>query len=117
MKPRQFVDSVKIYVAGGDGGNGCCSFRREKYIPKGGPDGGDGGHGGDVILRADPDTDYLTPLAYAPHQRADRGLHGKGKEMHGRNGSHRIVKVPCGTEVWDEETHEFLGDLLEAVAG
>ena len=113
MKVRSFVDTATIRVKGGDAGHGCVSFRREKFIPKGGPDGGDGGNGGDIILRVDRDVDSLVPLFYAPDQRADRGEHGRGKQQYGSGGDDRIVKVPCGTEVWDDETGELLGDLVE----
>ncbi|MDA0321161.1 MAG: GTPase ObgE [Verrucomicrobia bacterium] len=113
MKIRPFVDTATIRVKGGDAGHGCVSFRREKFIPKGGPDGGDGGDGGAVILRVDRDVNSLVPLFYAPDQRAGRGEHGRGKQQYGSGGDDRIVKVPCGTEVWDDETGEFLGDLVE----
>ncbi len=112
MKVHKFIDHVKIYVRGGDGGNGCTSFRREKYIPLGGPDGGDGGRGGNVILQASADVDSLLPLYYQPHQKADFGGDGKGAKMYGRGGADRIIPVPCGTEVWDFETDTLLADLL-----
>ncbi len=112
MKARTFVDAVTLHVAAGNGGNGCVGFRREKFVPKGGPDGGDGGHGGSVILRADRDLDSLLPLFYEPHQRAEPGQHGMGARMHGRNGDDRIVHVPIGTEVRNRDTDEVLGDLL-----
>jgi GTP-binding protein len=113
VKTRKFVDSVVVQVAGGNGGNGCLSFRREKYVPKGGPDGGDGGRGGHVILRADPNTDSLIALFFNPQQRAEEGGHGKGQQMHGRNGRDLVVPVPCGTEVQDPETDQILADLTE----
>lgn len=113
MKVRRFVDSVVIQVAGGRGGNGCLSFRREKYVPKGGPDGGDGGAGGNVVLRAEPNTDSLIALFFNPQQRAEDGGHGKGKKMHGRNGRDLVVDVPCGTEVREIESDAILGDLTE----
>jgi GTP-binding protein len=112
MKMHKFVDHVKVYVKGGDGGHGCTSFRREKYIPLGGPDGGDGGRGGNVILKADTDTDSLLKIYYQPHQKADSGVAGKGAQMYGRGGEDRIVLVPCGTEVWDFETGVMVADLL-----
>ncbi len=112
MKIHKFIDRVKIYAKGGDGGNGCVSFRREKYVPFGGPDGGDGGRGGDVVLRADPDTDSLIRLHFNPHQRAESGTHGQGSNRYGRKGKDRIVLVPCGTEVYDEATGEQLADLV-----
>jgi len=116
VKVRQFVDSAKIYVAAGDGGNGCAHFRREKYIPYGGPDGGDGGHGAHVILHASPDVDSLLNLYFSPHQRAEAGGPGRGNNKHGKDGENLIVPVPIGTEVWDGETHAMLGELMEAGA-
>jgi GTPase len=95
-----FVDRVKVFVQAGNGGRGCVSFRREKFVPKGGPDGGDGGRGGDVILRADRHVDNLTNLFYEPIIKAKNGGHGKGKKMTGRAGADKIVKVPAGTIVW-----------------
>ena len=95
-----FVDRVKVFVQAGKGGRGCVSFRREKFVPKGGPDGGDGGRGGDVILRADRHVDNLTNLFYEPIIKAKSGVHGKGKKMTGRAGADKIVKVPAGTIVW-----------------
>src|SRR5262252_5137817 len=98
-----FVDRVKIFAQGGNGGRGCVSFRREKFVPKGGPDGGDGGHGGNVILRADRHVDNLANLFYEPLIKAKNGAHGKGKKMSGRAGVDKIVKVPVGTVVWPGE--------------
>src|ERR1041385_4418739 len=99
-----FVDRIKISAQAGKGGRGCVSFRREKFVPKGGPDGGDGGRGGDVILRADQHVDNLANLFYEPIVRAKSGSHGKGKNMTGRAGANKIIKVPPGTIVW--EAHE-----------
>lgn len=113
MKSRRFVDSVLISAQSGRGGNGCVSFRREKNIAKGGPNGGDGGNGGHVILRGNRDEDSLTSLFFNPRQRAESGQHGKGKTLHGRNGSDLIIPVPTGTEVRLEETGELLGDVVE----
>ena len=95
-----FVDRIKILAQAGNGGRGCVSFRREKFVPKGGPDGGDGGRGGDVILRADRHVDNLANLFYEPIIKAKNGSHGKGKKMAGRAGANKIVKVPVGTIVW-----------------
>ena len=95
-----FVDRIKISAQAGDGGRGCVSFRREKFVPKGGPDGGDGGRGGDVILRADPHTDNLSALFYEPIAKAKSGGHGQGKKKHGRSAPRKIVKVPMGTVVY-----------------
>jgi len=112
MKHVVFKDRVKLYVRAGNGGNGCVSFRREKFIPKGGPDGGDGGHGGSVILRCDANEDSLLPLYYQPHQRAKHAQHGMGSQCHGRNSDDCIVKVAPGTVVSDAETGDFLGELV-----
>lgn len=112
MKSRKFVDSVVVYAAGGNGGNGCVSFRHEKFVEFGGPDGGDGGKGGDVIFVGDREEDSLIRLYFTPHQRAKSGGHGKGKKMYGRKGDDLVVKVPCGTEVWNQETGEMVGDIL-----
>jgi GTPase len=98
-----FVDRVKIFAQAGDGGRGCVSFRREKFVPKGGPDGGDGGRGGNVILRADSHVDNLATLFYEPLIKAKNGGHGMGKKMTGRAGADKIVKVPVGTVVWPGE--------------
>jgi GTPase len=98
-----FVDRVKVFVQAGKGGRGCVSFRREKFVPKGGPDGGDGGRGGNVILRADRHVDNLANLFYEPIIKAKNGGHGMGKKMAGRAGGGKIVKVPIGTVVWPAE--------------
>jgi GTP-binding protein len=98
-----FVDRIKVHAKAGDGGRGCVSFRREKFVPRGGPDGGDGGKGGDVILRADEHTDNLTGLFYEPLIKAKNGAHGQGKQMHGRSAPAKIVKVPVGTIVYEVE--------------
>ena len=102
-----FVDRVKVFAQAGKGGRGCVSFRREKFVPKGGPDGGDGGRGGDVILRADRHVDNLANLFYEPIVKAKSGGHGMGKKMAGRAGAEKIVKVSVGTVVWsaDESKH------------
>src|SRR5438445_11638825 len=92
-----FVDRIKIFAQAGKCGRACASFRREKFVPKGGPDGGDGGRGGDVILRADQHTDHLAHLFYEPIIKAKNGGHGRGKKMHGKNAPNKIVKVPVGT--------------------
>ena len=96
----KFVDQVRVHGKAGDGGDGCCSFRREKFIPRGGPDGGNGGDGGSIILEADVHTDNLVSLYYDPHLRATRGGHGQGKAKHGRGAQDTIVKVPVGTLVY-----------------
>ena len=98
-----FVDRIKVFAQAGSGGRGCVSFRREKFVPKGGPDGGDGGRGGDVILRADIHVDNLSSLFYEPIIKAKNGGHGQGKKMHGRGAVPKIVKVPVGTVVYKDE--------------
>src|SRR5712691_6856199 len=95
-----FVDRIKVHAKAGNGGRGCVSFRREKFVPRGGPDGGDGGRGGDVILRADEHTDNLAALFYEPLIKAKNGVHGQGKQMHGRSAPAKVVQVPVGTVVW-----------------
>lgn len=94
-----FTDLSHINVKGGDGGAGCMSFRREAYVPKGGPDGGDGGHGGDVIVEADPQLSSLIDYRYKHHFKAERGTHGQGKRMHGKDGEDLVLRVPLGTVV------------------
>jgi GTP-binding protein len=108
----KFVDEVNIHVKAGDGGHGCMSFRRERFIPKGGPDGGDGGKGGDVILQTDNQLSTLLDVSYPKKFQADRGAHGKGKDQTGRSGTDLVIRVPVGTLVRDEETGELLQDLL-----
>jgi GTP-binding protein len=107
----QFVDYVKIYVKAGDGGKGCVSFRREKYIPRGGPDGGDGGSGGHVICRATAGLNTLLDLRYQREYRAEKGQHGMGKKMHGKNGKDLIIYVPVGTVIKNADTEDILIDL------
>lgn len=98
-----FVDRIRVFAQAGNGGRGCVSFRREKFVPKGGPDGGDGGKGGDIILRADVHTDNLANLYYEPIIKAKSGGHGQGKKMHGRGAEDKIVNVPIGTVVYRAE--------------
>jgi len=106
-----FIDQVKIYVKGGDGGNGMVAFRREKYVPKGGPAGGDGGKGANVIFRVDEGLRTLMDFRYKRHFKADRGQHGMSKSQHGKNAEDMIVKVPPGTIVTDADTGELIADL------
>ena len=111
-----FTDKVHIYVKGGDGGAGCMSFRREAHVPKGGPDGGDGGHGGDVVLEADASVSSLIDYRYKHHFKATHGTHGKGSRMHGARGEDLVLKVPVGTVVREyfedtKETGDIIADL------
>jgi len=106
-----FVDRVTLFVKGGDGGPGCCSFRREKYIPKGGPDGGDGGDGGDVIVRATPDADSLADIVNRKHWRAENGGRGGPDKCHGKRGAELIILVPPGTLILDRDRKNVLRDL------
>ena len=108
-----FVDRVKIFVAAGDGGNGCASFRREKFVPMGGPDGGDGGDGGSVILRASSSEQSLVDLKFQQHWAAERGGGGAGQRLHGARGNDRVVSVPLGTLVFPENSDELIVDLCE----
>jgi GTP-binding protein len=110
------IDHATIFVRSGKGGAGCVSLRREKYVPKGGPDGGDGGKGGDVVLVADPHLDTLLGLTYSPHIFAANGQPGKGKSMHGGDGDDSIVGVPPGTIVYDKSTGERLADISDPAA-
>ncbi|MCL1879104.1 MAG: GTPase CgtA, partial [Actinomycetia bacterium] len=111
-----FVDQVHIHVKAGDGGAGCMSFRREAHVPKGGPDGGDGGRGGNVVLEADPSASSLIEYRFKHHFKAQRGTHGKGSRMHGADGEDLVLRVPVGTEVreYDDESRtsgSFIADL------
>jgi GTP-binding protein len=109
-----FVDQARVYVKGGDGGNGIVAFRREKYVPMGGPAGGDGGRGGNVIFKADEGLRTLMDFKYKRHFKAPRGAHGLGKNMHGASGEDMIVKVPPGTIIRDDDTGELIADMVEA---
>ena len=106
-----FVDRVTIYVSGGAGGNGCMSFRREKYAPRGGPNGGDGGHGGHVMIRAVEGLTNLAHLSHQRHWRANRGEHGQGSDCFGRGAEDLVIEVPPGTLVRDRDRGYLLRDL------
>jgi GTP-binding protein len=108
-----FIDEVRIQVKAGDGGNGCMAFRREKYVPRGGPSGGDGGRGGDVTLVADPHANTLLRYRYNPEHKAERGRHGEGSNCTGAEGRSIELEVPVGTVVYDEATGERLVDFTE----
>jgi GTP-binding protein len=108
-----FVDQAKFFVKAGDGGKGCVSFRREKFVPRGGPDGGDGGRGGSVILESSRRLQSLIDFRFRSHFKAERGVHGKGKDMHGRKGKDCIMPVPVGSIIKDGETGEVIADLNE----
>ena len=106
-----FIDRAKIHVQGGDGGNGVTAFRREKFVPRGGPSGGDGGRGGDVVLVADASLNTLLHLRYNPQHVADRGSHGEGSNRSGHSGADLMVRVPVGTQIFDASTGDLLHDL------
>lgn len=110
---RLFVDQVSIYVKAGDGGNGIAAFRREKYVPKGGPAGGDGGNGADVIFRVDEGLNTLMDFRYNRHFKAEHGENGMSKGKHGKNAPPLIIPVPPGTTVYDEDTGELIADLTQ----
>src|SRR3954451_7146170 len=110
-----FIDRVKIRIKAGDGGNGVTAFRREKFVPRGGPSGGDGGKGGDVWLESDESLNTLLHLRYNPEHNAERGRHGEGSNRHGRDGADEIVRVPVGTQVFDASTGELLHDFTDVL--
>jgi len=107
----RFIDEARIKVIAGSGGRGCISFRREKFVPRGGPDGGDGGKGGDVILIADKELESLIDFRYKRYYKAKSGAHGRGKDQHGKNGAHLLIPVPLGTVVRDDATDALLKDF------
>lgn len=108
-----FIDEAKFFVKAGDGGNGCVSFHREKFVPRGGPNGGDGGRGGSVIIRATNSLNSLIDFRYRSHFKAERGVHGKGKDMHGRSGKDCFIDVPVGSVIKNNESGEVIVDLAE----
>ena len=107
----KFLDQAKIYLKSGDGGNGCCAFRREKYIEFGGPNGGNGGRGGDVIFEAVPNLNTLIDFRYQQHFKAERGHNGEGKDRFGRKGENLIIKVPVGTEIVADDGETVIKDM------
>jgi hypothetical protein len=107
-----FIDNVKIHIKSGDGGSGCVSFRREKYVPRGGPNGGDGGKGGNVIFEADSSLSTLIDFRYKRHYKADSGKHGMGGDKTGKNGDDIIIKVPCGSILKELPSGEILADFI-----
>ncbi len=109
-----FIDSAKISIKSGDGGNGCVSFRREKYVPKGGPNGGDGGKGGSIIFLADNSLATLIDFRYRRIYKAQNGMHGMGGDKTGKNGADTVIKVPCGSIIKDSVTGETLADLVNS---
>ncbi|MGH9442131.1 MAG: GTPase ObgE [Thermoanaerobaculia bacterium] len=108
-----FIDEANIAVSSGDGGNGCIAFRREKFVPRGGPSGGDGGDGGDVYVRSNPSLNTLYPLRHQTHYRAGRGEHGLGSNCHGKRGEDLEIQLPVGSIVRDEDSGEILADLTQ----
>src|SRR6266702_1682319 len=109
----KFLDQTKIYVRSGDGGAGCVSFRREKYIEFGGPDGGDGGRGGDVIATCVDGLNTLIDFRYQQHFKAKTGMHGMGKNRAGGKGADAVLKVPTGTQIFEEDGETLIADLTE----
>jgi GTP-binding protein len=109
----KFLDEAKVYIRSGDGGNGCVAFRREKFIEYGGPNGGDGGHGGDVIAQAVDGLNTLIDYRYQQHFKAKNGGGGMGKDRHGAGGNDAILKVPAGTEIYEEDGETLLADLAQ----
>jgi GTP-binding protein len=114
MAGQDFIDEARIWVRAGEGGRGCASFRREKYVPRGGPDGGNGGAGGSVVLLGDPGMNTLLDAHHRKHYRAERGAHGQGARKTGRRGEDTVLRLPLGTVVRDDESGEVLCELLEA---
>ena len=107
-----FVDEVRIHIKAGHGGDGSCSFRREKFVPRGGPDGGDGGHGGDVVFEASPRMTTLLDLRYQKHYEAEVGRQGGAANCSGRTGEDVVVPLPVGTVIYDDQTNKMLADLV-----
>src|SRR6201987_562505 len=110
----KFLDQAKVYVRSGDGGNGCVAFRREKFIEFGGPSGGDGGRGGDIVVTAVDGLNTLIDYRYQQHFKAQRGHNGMGKDRAGANGGDLVLKVPAGTQIYDEDGETLLAALVRA---
>jgi GTPase len=106
-----FIDEARIRIKAGDGGNGCMAFRREKFVPRGGPSGGDGGHGGDIVMESSQRHNTLVHFRFNPEHKAERGRHGEGSNCTGRDGEGIVLKVPVGTSLYDEETGELVHDF------
>jgi len=109
----KFIDRATIRVSAGTGGSGCVSFRREMFVPKGGPDGGDGGRGGSIYVRGDTQLTTLLDYQYQTHRRADRGQHGKGSNKTGKSGSDVFLPIPVGTVIYDTDAGDLLEDALD----
>ena len=109
----KFLDEAKVYIRSGDGGNGCVAFRREKFIEFGGPDGGNGGRGGDVIIEVVDGLNTLIDYRYQQHFKAQKGTNGMGKDRHGANGKPIVLKVPVGTQIFDEDSETLIDDFTE----
>jgi GTPase len=109
----RFVDECRVKVVAGNGGNGAVAFRREKFVPFGGPSGGDGGRGGDVVLEGDSGMSTLLDFVYSRTIEAERGEHGQGSEKYGRGGADRVERVPLGTQIFDAESGELIADVTE----
>jgi len=107
----KFLDQAKIYVKAGDGGSGSASFRREKFVEFGGPDGGDGGSGGSIVFVADRNSNTLIDFRYQQHFKAEKGQDGKGKKKTGKSGKDLILKVPVGTQIFEEDNNTLIEDL------
>ena len=112
----KFLDEAKVYIASGAGGNGCVSFRREKFIEFGGPNGGDGGNGGDVVVEAVTGLNTLIDYRYQQHFKAQRGGNGMGKDRAGANGKDVVLKVPIGTQVYEEDGEALIADLTKSAS-
>src|SRR5688500_8553543 len=109
----KFLDEAKVYVRSGDGGNGCVAFRREKFIEFGGPRGGNGGHGGDVVVEAVDGLNTRIDYRYQQHVKARPGVPGKGKDRHGARGNDVVLKVPVGTQIYDDDKETLIADLTK----